>query len=132
MVGWHHRPDEHEFEQAPGVGEGQGSLACCSPWVHRESDMTKQLNNNSDQVSFRVFCSHTSLLGGLWNSCLPWLNHAGAQRCSQAHLSRHHSQYRFSIVQVPYWAPWGLLSPGKYPRESGDSTLVSSQTQPKS
>ena len=52
--------------------------------------------------------------------------------CSQAHLSRHHSQYRFSIVQVPYWAPWGLLSPGKYPRESGDSTLVSSQTQPKS
>ena len=32
-VGWHHRLDEHEFEQAPGVGDGQGSLACCSPWV---------------------------------------------------------------------------------------------------
>ena len=32
MVGWHHRLDGHEFEQAPGDGEGQGSLACCSPW----------------------------------------------------------------------------------------------------
>ena len=32
MVGWHHRLDGHEFEQAPGVGDGQGSLACCSPW----------------------------------------------------------------------------------------------------
>ena len=35
MVGWHHRLDGHEFEQAPGVGDGQGSLACCSPWGHR-------------------------------------------------------------------------------------------------
>ena len=48
MVGWHHRLDGHEFEQAPGDGEGQGSLACCSPWGHKESDRTKQLNNNSD------------------------------------------------------------------------------------
>ena len=34
MVGWYHRLDAHEFEQAPGVGEGQGSLECCSPWGH--------------------------------------------------------------------------------------------------
>ena len=40
MVGWHHRLDEHEFEQALGVGDGEGSLACCSPWGRRESDMT--------------------------------------------------------------------------------------------
>ena len=44
MVGWHHRLDGHEFEQAPGVGDGQGSLACCSPWGHKESDMTEQPN----------------------------------------------------------------------------------------
>ena len=43
MVGWHHQLDGHEFEQAPGVGDGQGSLACCSPWGHKELDMTKQL-----------------------------------------------------------------------------------------
>ena len=46
MVGWHHQLDGHEFEQAPGVGDGHGSLVCCSPWGHKESDMTQQLNNH--------------------------------------------------------------------------------------
>ena len=41
MVGWHHRINGHEFEQAPEVGDGQGSLSCCSPWGHNESDTTK-------------------------------------------------------------------------------------------
>ena len=44
MVGWHHRLDGHEFEEALGVGDGQGSLACCSPWGLKESDTTEQLN----------------------------------------------------------------------------------------
>ena len=44
MVGWHHQFDGHKFEQAPGDAEGQGSLACCSPWGCKESDMTEQLN----------------------------------------------------------------------------------------
>ena len=44
MVGWHHRLNGHQFEQAPGVGDGQGSLACCSPWGHKESNMTELLN----------------------------------------------------------------------------------------
>ena len=44
MVAWHHRSDGHEFEQASGIGDGQGSLACCSPWGHKESDMTERLN----------------------------------------------------------------------------------------
>ena len=44
MVGWHHQLDGHEFEQAPGVGDGQGGLACCSPQGQKESDMTEQLN----------------------------------------------------------------------------------------
>ena len=44
MVGWHHWHDEHEFEQALGVGDGQGSLACCSPWSHKELDTTEWLN----------------------------------------------------------------------------------------
>ena len=47
MVGWHHRLNGHEFEQAPGDVEGQGSLVCCSPWGHKESEMPEQLNNNS-------------------------------------------------------------------------------------
>ena len=44
MVGWHHQLDRHKFKQAPGVGDGQGSLACCSPWGCKESDMTEWLN----------------------------------------------------------------------------------------
>ena len=43
MVGWHHRLDRHEFEQTPGIGDGQGRLTCCSPWGCKESDMTEQL-----------------------------------------------------------------------------------------
>ena len=46
MVGWHHQFNRHEFEQAPGDGEGQGSLECCSPWGCKESDTSEQLNNN--------------------------------------------------------------------------------------
>ena len=44
MVGWHCQCDAHEFEQAPGDGDGQGSLACCSPWGCKELDMTERLN----------------------------------------------------------------------------------------
>ena len=44
MAGWHHRLNEHEFEQALGVGDGQGGLACCSPWGCKESDVTERLN----------------------------------------------------------------------------------------
>ena len=44
MVGWHHQLNRHEFEQALDVDEGQGSLACCSPWDHKESNVTEQLN----------------------------------------------------------------------------------------
>ena len=47
MVGQHHRVNRYEFEQAPGDGEGQGSLGCCSPWSRKELDMTEQLNNNN-------------------------------------------------------------------------------------
>ena len=44
MVGWHHWLNGHEFEQAPKVGDGQGSLACCSQWGRKESDRTERLN----------------------------------------------------------------------------------------
>ena len=44
MVGWHHWLDGHEFEHAPCIGDGQGSLRCCSPWGCKESDTTEQLN----------------------------------------------------------------------------------------
>ena len=88
IVGWHHRLDGHEFEQALGAGDGQGSLACCSPWGHKESDTTEWLNWTelnwngllcpdtssalpNHQVTQRILCQqlrveclcHVSLLG---------------------------------------------------------------------
>ena len=45
-VGWHHQLEGHEFEQALVVGDGQGSLVCCSPWGHKEVDMTEQLTTH--------------------------------------------------------------------------------------
>ena len=55
MVGWHHRLDGREFEQALGVVDGQGSLVCCSPWDHKESDMTDQLNNTTNILLWTIF-----------------------------------------------------------------------------
>ena len=55
MVGWHHWLDGHEFEQAPGVGDGQRSLACCSPWGHKESDTTEWL---TDVIFWQSRCKH--------------------------------------------------------------------------
>ena len=52
MVGWHHRLREHEFEQAPGDSEGQGSLACWSPWISKESDTTEWLSDNSSDAKW--------------------------------------------------------------------------------
>ena len=48
IVGWHHRFSRHEFEQALGDGEGQGSLMCCSLWGRKELDMTERLNYNRE------------------------------------------------------------------------------------
>ena len=50
MAGWHHQCNGHEPGQTPGDGEGQGGLACCSPWGHKELDMTGRLNNNTGKV----------------------------------------------------------------------------------
>ena len=55
MLGWHHRLNGHEFEQAPGDREGPESLACCSPQGHKELDMTYRLNNNKD-ITRESFC----------------------------------------------------------------------------
>ena len=62
MVGWHHQLNAHEFEQGLGDGEGQGSLVCCSPWGHKELDMTKP-----------AMAPHSSTLA--WK--IPWTEEPG-------------------------------------------------------
>ena len=67
MVGWHHRLKGHESEQTLGDSEGQGSLACCSPWGRKELDTTEQLNSNnyisppSERLPRRQRCPKTSV-----------------------------------------------------------------------
>ena len=73
MVGWHHWLDGHEFEQTLGDGEGQGGLACCSPWDHKELDVTGWLNNknNEDCSLFLIsgaivyLCFHSKLFSAV-------------------------------------------------------------------
>ena len=61
MVRWHHRLNGHEFEQALGGGEEQGSLALYSPWGHKELDTTEWLNNNKDHSSWKCTLSVNDL-----------------------------------------------------------------------
>ena len=56
MVGWHPRLDGHEFEKAPGVGDGQGGLAGCSPWGRKKSDITERLNRTFLQTRLHLHC----------------------------------------------------------------------------
>ena len=68
MVGWNHLLNEHEFEQTLGDVEGQGRLACYSPWGHKESDMTEQLNNDVP-LDYKICNAKTpSWPSNLWSS----------------------------------------------------------------
>ena len=64
MVWWHHWLDGHEFEQAPGVGDGQGSLVRCSPWGHKESDMT--------ELNLLILKWKWKSLSCVWLFATPW------------------------------------------------------------
>ena len=92
MVEWRNWFDGHEFEQVPVVGEGQGSLACCSPWGFKELDMTVQLNwADLKDVHFLILgtCEYTKLhdkngffagvikITDLWMGILSWIIHVG-------------------------------------------------------
>ena len=86
MVGWHHWLDGHEFEQALGVGDGQASLACCSPWS-QELDMTEQLNWTETFSDGKEFT---------WNA-----RKAGSKRGLEDAGSQGHSSYPLPSNLVP-------------------------------
>ena len=68
MVGWHHGLNGHEFGLTPGVGDGQGGLVCCSPWGHKESDTTEQLNRTESLRSTLVLLTGpAALLFQVWS-----------------------------------------------------------------
>jgi len=71
MVGWHHWLNGHEFDQALGVGDGQGSLECCSPWDHKEWDTTEQLNWT--ELSFSEPCRRSGWASGHVSRWVIWM-----------------------------------------------------------
>jgi len=72
MVGWHHQFNGHEFEQAPGVGDGQVGLACYSPRDQEELNMTERLNNNNNLLYCKTKYVYITLLSdSSCRKCLP-------------------------------------------------------------
>ena len=71
LVGWHHRLDGYEFEQAPGVGHGQGSLVCCNPWACKELDTSEQMKGTEYYLSFglqhSIECEMVAHCGFIFN-----------------------------------------------------------------
>ena len=82
MVGRHHRLNGHEFEQAPGDGDRQGGLACCSPWGHKESDTTERLSSSNNENMRTVVLLKTL-------ERVPWT----ARRSNQSILKEIHLEY---------------------------------------
>ena len=146
MVGWHHRLDGHEFKQAPGFGDGQGSLSCCSPWGRNYLDTTEQLNwlllytvvlvstvQQNESAHINTLCVHVKSL-----QLCPTLGHpmdcspAGysVQGILQARIlkwvamssSRESSQPRYSIKHL--YLVINHLSIGQCPMHWGIWTLA--------
>ena len=90
MAGWHRCLNGHEFKPAPGDGEGQGGLACCSPWGHTELETTEWLNNNSSMRREP-------------GSCYSALNSDNWQPADQGWQSP------FLTWLTSWWGDWGFL-----------------------
>ena len=108
MVGWHHWLNGHEFEQTLGAGDGQGGLACCSPWGHKDSDTTERLNWNEHLIL--LLCFHG---GGLVGKSCPTLVTPWTIAC-QAPLSMGFSRQEY-WSELPFPSPRNLPNPGIKP-----------------
>ena len=95
LIGWHHQLNGHEFEQALGDGEGQGSLTCCSPWGHKELDTTEQLNKNKVLTMFQALTAlcivlvhyHSNPKDSVIDTIVPFYRreHRGPHRIREPH-----------------------------------------------
>ena len=83
MAGWHHQLNGHAFEWTPGVGDGQGGLACCSPWGCKESDMTEWLKWT---VNFQMFKLDLEKAEEPRSNCQHPLDHRKGKRVPEKHL----------------------------------------------
>ena len=115
MVGWHHRLNGHEFEQALGVGDGQGSLACCSPGSHKELHETEQPNKNNNNLFVESELDHIS--PDLWWLCHAEYNQRSKESQCVLNLSLLRLIYLFqdkplfvtSVKFIRSWLIWNML-----------------------
>ena len=104
MAGWHHWLNEHEFEETPGVGDGQGGLACCGSWGRKESDTTERLNWLTDKskvlvtLSCLILCNamdystpSSSIHGILPARILEWVAISFSRQDEKSHIHFLHS-----------------------------------------
>ena len=104
VVGWYHWLEGHELEQAPGVGDGHGSLVCCSPWGHKELDLTEQLNwteLNHTQGTVRLVLLLSPFYG--WRSWCP-----ERSRSFTGHKASEFVELGFGLGVIPEWELWCL------------------------
>ena len=95
MVGWHHWLDRYEFEQVPGVGDGQGSLACCSPWGCKESDVTEQLNWTDEAEWASLVAQSVKNLPAMWET---WVWSLGWEDPLEEGMATHSSILAWRIA----------------------------------
>ena len=155
MVGWLHQRDGHEFEQAPGVGNGQGSLVCCNPWGHKESDTTENNNNltqtrgsgNTFQVKYVLVATKEDKGEGkgtpLQYSCLEKPMDGGAWQAAVHGVTKSQtrlSDFTFNFTFMPWrrkWQPTPVESQGRgslvgyrlWGRTESDTTEATQQQQ---
>ena len=116
MAGWHHQLDGHEFERTPGVGDGQGGLACCGSWGRKESDTTEQLNWTELSLCLLLFLLcwlfpqlHSLLHPLIWSLCLQFSSTTqscptlwNSMDCSTSGLPVHHQVPEFTQTHA-HW-----------------------------
>ena len=144
MIGWHHRLNGHEFEQTLGDSDGQGSLACCSPWGLKESDTTEQLNNISQSqpntqsqtqprneslttsLMFHHPCSQVSLLEPQCVSGQPFLPQVNNCPLPKKTLTTPPClvQTDLGCSQVSTWSPRNLLPQGERSTNKMQTSLI--------
>ena len=93
MVGWHHRLDGHELEQALGIGDGQGGLVCCDSWGCKELDTTEQLNLSESGTPLQYSCLANPMDRGAW-----WATVHGVTK-SQTRLSNFTFTFHFHTLE---------------------------------
>ena len=95
MAGWHHQLDGHKFEQVPGAGDGQESLACCSPWSCKDLDMTEWLNWTDECLCLYKKLDQVMGLSAVYEILIPWHSHHTEE-------SRTHTLIKYSCFLFLY------------------------------